>query len=138
MQGGLLNSMENREQVLLIQRTDKLNKFASSTPVFILVACLLAIIVTVVSFIRVNSDFDKRIILQKELEEKDAEISKRLQLIQSIAEKISLGDYKIRVSDESKDVLGSLSGSLNKMAESLDHRLKILKKMNGCKMVLLG
>src|SRR5690606_16349106 len=38
-----------------------------------------------------------------------------------LADKISAGDYKIRVDDAGKDLLGSLAGSLNKMAISLDN-----------------
>ena len=117
----LVQTMENRERDLLHARTASLNKFASSTPTFIIIASLLSFLVALISFLRVNSDFEKRTKLQKELEEKDEEITKRLNIIQAIAEKISAGDYKTRVSDEGKDALGSISGSLNKMAESLDY-----------------
>ena len=101
----------------------------------ILIASLLSILVTLASFYKVISDFEKQGKLQKELEDKDEEISGRLNLIQSIAEKISTGDYKTRVSDEGKDVLGSLSLSLNKMAESLDLSFTNLSAKNGSKQV---
>lgn len=116
----LVNTMENKENALLVSRTNTLNKVAGSTPIFIIIASLLAIIVTVISYLRLNSDFKKRALLLQQLEEKDKQISERLNLIQGIAQKISSGDYKIRVTDESRDVLGNLSGSLNRMAESLD------------------
>ena len=67
----LVNSMENKEQATLIAHTAELNKFTTSTPVLIIVASVLAFIVTLVSFIRVSSDFQKRIKLQQQLEEKD-------------------------------------------------------------------
>ncbi|MEO8712634.1 MAG: CHASE3 domain-containing protein, partial [Parafilimonas sp.] len=117
----LVQTMENRETDILKSRTESLNKYASSTPTFIIIASLLSLLVAVISFFKINSDLEKRDSLQKELLQKDEDITNRLNLIQSIAEKISLGDYKIKVSDEGKDVLGSLSGSLNKMAESLDN-----------------
>lgn len=122
----LINSMENREQSFLFSRTAQLNKFTSSTPILIIVASVLAFIVTIVSFLRVSSDFQKRVILQQQLEEKDADISRRLNIIRDIALKISSGDYKTRISEESKDTLGNLSGSLNKMAESLDYSFENL------------
>lgn len=124
----IASRMENREKVLLISRTEKLNKFANSTPLFILIASLLAILVTIISFIRVTSDFNKRELLQKQLEKKDQEITSRLNIIQAIAERISTGDYKSRVSDEGKDLLGNLSVSLNKMAESLDYSFTSLSE----------
>jgi signal transduction histidine kinase/CHASE3 domain sensor protein/DNA-binding response OmpR family regulator len=116
----LVNAMENREQNVLAARTKALNRFSSSTPILIVIASVLAFLVTIISFLRVNSDFEKRLQLQKELEEKDADISNRLNIIRAIAEKISSGDYKTRVSEQGKDVLGNLAGSLNKMANSLD------------------
>lgn len=124
----VIDRMSERENILLDARTETLNKFANSTPVLILVASLLAILVTVISFLRVNSDFNQRLELQKELLEKDRETSSRLEIIQSIATKISAGDYKVRVNDEGQDVLGSLGTSLNKMAESLDQSFEILSE----------
>src|SRR5690606_9805908 len=114
--------------ILLEARTETLNKFANSTPVPILVASLLAILVTVLSFLRVNSDFNQRLELQQQLLDKDRETSSRLEIIQSIATKISAGDYKVRVNDEGQDVLGSLGTSLNKMAESLDQSFQNLSE----------
>ena len=116
----LVQQMQDREQVLLNGRTSTVSKFASYTSILILLASLLAILVTIVSFLRVNSDFDKRAQLQKELIQKDEETTHRIHLIQNIADKVSDGDYKIRVGDEGKDVLGALSGALNKMAASLE------------------
>ncbi len=122
----LINTMETREQMLLTQRTNQLNKYTDSVPVLIIVASLLAVLVTMFSFIKVNNDFEKRILLQKELEDKDADISNRINIIKEIAEKISAGDYKTRVNEEGKDALGSLSVSLNKMASSLDESFENL------------
>lgn len=73
-----------------------------------------------------NSDYEKRAELQKELEEKDADISNRLNIIRTIAEKISSGNYKTRINEQGKDALGSLAGLLNKMAESLDYSFENL------------
>lgn len=117
----LARSMQNREKDLLASRNTELNKFASSTPTLIVIASLLSFCIALVSFLRVNSDFDKRALLQSELIKKDTDTTKRLNLIQGIAEKISSGNYETRVGDEGKDVLGNISGSLNKMAESLQY-----------------
>lgn len=116
----LVQQMQSREQTLLVQRTEKLNRFSSRTPILIIVSLLLAIIVTVISFLRVNKDFEKRMALQQELQKKDIEITKRIDSIQKIAGQISAGDYTTHVSGEEKDSLGSLGFSLNKMAASLD------------------
>ncbi len=116
----LVQEMENREQTLLGSRTGSANKFAAYTSLLILIASFLSVIVTVASFIRINSDLQKRTAMQRELEQKDQEISNRINIIQSLADKISSGDYKIRVDDAGRDTLGSLAFSLNRMAISLD------------------
>ncbi|KIC89557.1 response regulator [Flavihumibacter sp. ZG627] len=112
--------MKDREQALLDERTNKMNRFAAATPMLIIVAASLAIFVTIFSFYRVISDFDSRVQMQQELINKDQETTERLGLIQGIAEKISAGNYTVRVNGEGRDLLGSISGSLNKMAESLE------------------
>jgi signal transduction histidine kinase/CheY-like chemotaxis protein/CHASE3 domain sensor protein len=115
----LVRQMQDREKALLSVRNAMLQKFSASTPILIVVSALLAIMATVISFKRVTKDFNKREALQKELQQKDADITSRIASIQKIAERISSGDYATRVSDEEKDNLGSLSFSLNKMASSL-------------------
>ncbi|SEW53043.1 response regulator [Chitinophaga arvensicola] len=124
----LVQQMQNREQALLVSRTGTVSQFASYTSILILLASLLAILVTIVSFVRVNSDFNKRVQLQLELQQKDEETTQRLNIIQQIADRISSGNYQTRVGDEGKDVLGALSGSLNKMAESLEYSFTSLSE----------
>jgi len=118
---GIIQEMQRREESTLSERTSKMQRFAALTPTLVIIASLLSLIVTVVSFLRVNRDFENRTALQRELEAKDLETRQRLNLIKSIAQKISSGDYKTRVSDEGKDVLGNLAFALNKMGESLDY-----------------
>ncbi|HKH63595.1 MAG TPA: CHASE3 domain-containing protein, partial [Flavitalea sp.] len=116
----LIKRMQDREQNLLVARTRNMNRFATSTPVFILVASLLAILFTVISFLRVLKDYNKRLELQTALQQKDAEISQRLSVIEGITNEISSGNYRIKIDDEGKDALGGIAYSVNKMAESLD------------------
>jgi signal transduction histidine kinase/CheY-like chemotaxis protein/CHASE3 domain sensor protein len=118
--------MADREQILLAARTDDLMQFSTLTPILIVLASLLAIIVTGVSFARVNADFKKRSQLQGILQEKDREISERLTLVQNVANQISSGNYLVKVDDEGKDALGGIASSLNKMAASLAHSFAIL------------
>jgi signal transduction histidine kinase/CheY-like chemotaxis protein/CHASE3 domain sensor protein/HAMP domain-containing protein len=116
----LVGRMENREKRLLAVRTQNLNRIAAYTPILIVIAALLALLITSIFYIRVKRDYDERTKLQGALEEKDREISRRIDIIRGIAEKISAGDYSTRVNDEEKDGLGSLSLSLNRMALSLE------------------
>ena len=116
----VVKRMQDREKALLNARTQNMNRFAASTPVFIVIASVLAILLTIISFLRVLKDYNKRLELQTALEKKDAEVSRRLSVMEGIANEISAGNYKIKIDDEGKDALGSIGYSVNRMAESLD------------------
>jgi len=122
----VITRMKNEEQRLLSSRTETLNKFSAFTPILIVLASLIAILVAVVFYIRVRNDIFDKARIQDELEKKDEDISRRIDIIQDVAEKISAGDYSIRVVDEEKDKLGELAFSLNKMASSLDYSFNLL------------
>lgn len=122
----IVKQMKKREQAFLEERTAKMNQLVGYTPLIILVATILAFIITLYSLIRVNSDFNKRALLQKELEEKDIDVTRRINIIRDIADKISAGNYETRVQDGGKDGLGDLSFSLNTMAESLQYSFSLL------------
>ncbi|GAA3911933.1 response regulator [Chitinophaga oryziterrae] len=124
----LVMLMEDRERHLLQQRTANLNSVSGYTPVLIVIAALLALLITSVFYTRVKRDFEEHSKLQGALEEKDRVTSHRIDIIRNIAEKISAGDYSIRVDDAESDGLGSLSVSLNKMAVSLDRSFSLLSE----------
>ncbi|WP_298713177.1 response regulator [Chitinophaga sp.] len=116
----IVSEMKTSEQRLLQQRTSRMNAFASTTPVFVLIASLVAIIITIISFLKVNSDYKERVALQGILEKKDEDITRRIHMTQEVAAKISSGDYSARVTDVLDDGLGQLTVSLNRMAASLE------------------
>lgn len=116
----LLNEFEGRERRLLVERTEATNAFAAATPVLIVVASLLALVVTVVSFLRVNADFKERQQLQADLEKRNFEISERIRVTEDITSRIASGDFSVRAAGRDAEVLGVLGPSLNKMAEALD------------------
>jgi len=122
----LVNKMQAEEKRLLEERTESMNLFASYTPVLILIAAALAILITIFFYRKVSSDFSKRLALQRELQQKNDEIDHRIEVIQGIAGQISNGDYQIRLDEETKDGLGSLAGSLNTMADSLQYSFSLL------------
>lgn len=121
-----VDTAEAAEKALLSSRNGTLKKFTSLTPLIIVFAALLAMGVSIFSYIKVTADMAERLRLQQELQDKDEEVSRRINIIQHIAEQISTGDYTIRVDDHEKDSLGSLALSLNKMAESLEYSFKRL------------
>jgi len=124
----LINKMVYLETTLLNKRTERLNRFSSFTPIMIVAAAFLALLITLLFYLKLRKDISDKISLQEELQAKDKETAERIKVINAIANKISSGEYEVRVSDTESDNLGSLSASLNKMAESLDTSFKKLSK----------
>lgn len=122
----LVKVMEAEERRLLSSRTANMNRLSGYTPSLIIIAAFLAILITIFFYRKVSLDFNERVKLQKELEEKNEEIDKRIAVIQEIANRISSGDYQIRLDEEQEDELGSLASSLNTMAESLQYSFSLL------------
>jgi signal transduction histidine kinase/CheY-like chemotaxis protein/CHASE3 domain sensor protein len=122
----ILQQMADEEHGLMIDRVARVRTYAMYTPVLIIVAALLSILITLFFYRRVHQDFGERQQLYSELQQKDADIRRRIETIVEIADKISAGQYQTRVSDEQQDNLGVLGGSLNKMAESLDYSFGLL------------
>ncbi|MGY4383303.1 signal transduction histidine kinase/DNA-binding response OmpR family regulator/CHASE3 domain sensor protein [Pedobacter sp. UYP24] len=122
----VIRKMQAEAIRLLNLRTEELNKVSSYTPALILIAGTLAVLITVFFYRKVSGDFTIRMKLQKELEDKNEETNKRIEVIQNIAGRISNGDYQIRLDEMDKDGLGSLAGSLNAMAESLQYSFTLL------------
>lgn len=126
--GRVIRRMERIEQERLDVRTANMQRFSVYTPVLIVFAAILSLMITIVFYVRIMNDFKRQTRLQKELRAKDVDLAARIGIIRNIADKISSGNYKIRIDDVGKDVLGSLAGSLNKMTESLEYSFELLSQ----------
>ena len=122
----IILQMQAEEHKLLVIRVDKVKQLSGYTPVLVLIASAISILITLFFYRRVYNDYQERTALYTELQDKDRDISRRIGIIREIADKISEGDYRIRITDEQKDSLGGLSGSLNKMTESLEYSFHLL------------
>ncbi len=117
----LISSLENQEKLVLSNSASSQRFLTAFTPAIIVFAALLSILVAVLFYLRLTKDYHERQVLKTNLEEKEEITAKRLQIVQKITGRIAGGDYKIRVVGAELDVLGEVSGFLNKMAESLDY-----------------
>ena len=116
----LTRKMQRIEEALLRERTLDLNNFIRFAPLAIIMATVLALLITIFFFRKVADDSKKKSAMADELRYKDEQMSERIRIIQSLAGKLAEGDFSIRLNAEENDNLGSLAGSLNKMAVSLD------------------
>lgn len=116
----LVNTMQDREEALMVKRTEDWKKFAASTPAFLIVASLLSLLVTLVSLYRVSAGYNKQKALQGQLEQANEDISHRIHTVETVTSKIAAGNFSTRVTEEESQNLGGLATSLNKMAASLE------------------
>ena len=115
-----IERMENRETALLKERTEASVSYGNYTSRLIIIAALIAILISGFFFTRILNDYRIRQALQVALEESDRVTAERIRVISDIASQIALGNYKINVDNIRTDALGKLSTSLNEMAQSLD------------------
>ena len=121
-----VTEMKTTEKALLYQRTESMNRFAAATPFFITIAALLSLLITVIFYLKIRRDIFEKLQLQLVLEQKDIAINKRIDVIENLANKISGGNFSIRVQDDESDNLGKLAVSLNKMTGFLESSFKKL------------
>lgn len=122
----LFKRMENQEQSLLKDRISISEKYGSYSLILILVASIIAVIISILFFIRILNDFTTRIKLQRDLEKSEEETAERIKIISGVAEQISEGNYEIRIDATKSDALSSIGDSLNNMAHSLHHSFTAL------------
>ncbi|WP_333863963.1 response regulator [Sphingobacterium sp.] len=115
----LISRIIDKEELLLNKRSDELGRSSGYTSIFVLLAAVVSLLITVFFYFRLRADFFKREQLQHDLKRKDEEIQRRLSITQRIAREIAAGHYDMQIQDAEQDDLGSLTGSLNEMARSL-------------------
>jgi len=124
----VVGRMVKEERRLLESRTVELNKLTAYTPILILIAAILAILITLFFYRKVSVDFDERVALQQEIEDKKHEMEKRIVAIKEIAYQISSGNYGVKLDSQTQDDIGELSESLNTMSSSLKKSFDTLEE----------
>lgn len=122
----IVAKMKQIEVALLNKRVSTANKFSSYTPILVIITSIISLLSALFFYRRVMDDYQNRVRLQNELMSKDEEINKRINIIQNIANKVSEGDYTLRLNEDENDALGKLAFALNKMSASLQSAFEIL------------
>jgi signal transduction histidine kinase/DNA-binding response OmpR family regulator/CHASE3 domain sensor protein/HAMP domain-containing protein len=124
----VLRDMKTEENRLLALRTDEQNSYVKNTPVLIIIAAIVAVLVSLLSYFRINKDLEQRIAKQKEEQEIYRRTSERITAMEEVTRKIASGDYAVRSYDEEKDNLGKIAVALNEMANALQKNFEELEK----------
>ncbi|WP_353131844.1 response regulator [Pseudopedobacter sp.] len=115
----VIDEIVEYEEAILFRNGNKLENYIAYSVIFIIVAAIASIFITMYFYNRVRLDFRRRDELQTALKQKDAEMTRRINIIRNIANKISEGDYEIEINDAEEDDLGVVANSLNHMTRSL-------------------
>lgn len=115
----IVNDFVRNEEKQLEIKNKNLTKSSNTTVLFIILSAIAAVIVTAFFYAKMRADLIRRDKLEKELKAKDLEITRRVNAIKEIANKVASGDYSQKATDNSQDDLGDLVESLNHMTDSL-------------------
>jgi signal transduction histidine kinase/DNA-binding response OmpR family regulator/CHASE3 domain sensor protein len=124
----IIKKIEKHEQELLADRTATSEEYGMYSSILIIIAFLVAILISVFMLIRILKDYNVRTELQIELEKRDIETAARIKTISTIASQLSQGNYDIRVDDQQSDALGKVGESLNNMSKSLSQSFHLLSE----------
>lgn len=99
----VIKAMNDREVKLMVIRNAKMNKFASLTPIFIGFAALIALLMTLFFYRKIQKNNSMAEKLEMELSEQKKTMERQIDKISDVAEKISKGDYSVRI--DKRDLL---------------------------------
>jgi signal transduction histidine kinase len=126
----LYTRIKQSELALLARRSALQSIFEKATPIVVLASAVLAIVIVVWLVLKIMQELADNRRLQSELAEVNAEVSRRIAQIRTLAEQIVQGDYTVRIADTAEDNLGGLAASLNRMTQTLDASFSALEKRN--------
>lgn len=99
----LVKRMQQREVILLQARTKSMEKYASYTPILIVLVSVIALIITVIFYFKLKRDYEERYRLEQQLLRKEKENTDRIAMIDEMATRIAEGDYKLRIKEQAAD-----------------------------------
>lgn len=120
--------VRTEEQRLLDSRMAELTKYTTYTPILILIAAILSILITISAYFRIKTELDARLAKQLEDERLYEETSKRITVMEGVTKQISGGNYAVRSQDKKDDELGRVSTALNDMAAALEYNFNEIKR----------
>lgn len=126
----VVERIKSEENKILEDRIEQQQIYIRYTPILLVIAALISILITVFAYMRIKNDMDKRIAAQVLEEQKYAETERRINRIEQITRQVSDGDYTVRSLDDKEDDLGRISAALNTMTASLEQTFNDLSTQN--------
>ncbi|MCX2478333.1 CHASE3 domain-containing protein [Pedobacter sp. MC2016-15] len=93
----IIKVMNIREEQLMVVRNAKLSKYEVMTPIFIAVAALIGMLITLTFYRKIQESILIASRLEQELANKRSSVDRQVEIISNVANKISSGDYSARI-----------------------------------------
>ncbi|MBO0357474.1 CHASE3 domain-containing protein [Hymenobacter sp. BT186] len=127
----VLTRMRSTEEVLLRERMQNQDFYENTTPVAIVVAAVLAIVIVLWLFVKISNELKANQRLQVELSRVNDDTARRIDIIEELADRVVQGDYTVKIRNEDQqDSLGNLATSLNRMTQTLEENFTALQNRN--------
>lgn len=127
-----VNKAENEEEVLLNQRISALNRYAFLTPLFIVLAILIGVLISVLSYVRVIRDIREKDRLRADLEVKEQETAAFNEELSAANEEIVAANEELTAINEelteAREEIFSINQSLEKKVENRTRALQESKE----------
>ncbi|WP_408641483.1 HAMP domain-containing protein [Spirosoma telluris] len=125
-----VSQMKAEEENLLSTRIEQQQIYIKYTPFLLVIAAIVSMLITALTYFRIKRDLDDRIARQKLDEAKYIETAGRIAVMEDITQEIAGGDYSVRSTDTKDDELGRIAKALNQMASSLEQTFTDLNNKN--------
>jgi signal transduction histidine kinase/DNA-binding response OmpR family regulator/CHASE3 domain sensor protein len=116
----VINRIKQEENAMLKSRIEQQQIYITYTPVLLVIAAIISILITAFTYLRIKKDLDDRIAQQRIADEKYIETSQRISLMEKYTQQVAAGNYSARTSDTKDDELGRISKALNTMVVALE------------------
>ena len=122
-----INRIKKEENELLQVRLEQQRVYISYTPILLVIAAVISILITAFTYIRIKNDLDERIEQQRLADEKHIETAERILVMEEFTQQVAAGSYSARTSETKEDELGRISKALNTMTGALETGFKELQ-----------
>lgn len=116
----LIDHVKAEENNILTDRLAQQQIYITFTPIILVFAALISLLISVFAYLRIKKDMDKRILQQIQEEAKYLETNRRITAIEGVTKQVSSGNYTARSTDSGEGDLGKISLALNNMTASLE------------------
>jgi signal transduction histidine kinase/DNA-binding response OmpR family regulator len=123
-----VSALKKTEQTLLNGRIANQHTYISYSRVLVIIAAIISILISLVSYFRIKGDLDTRLAKQREDQRLYEETSDRIAQMEVVTDLIAQGSYTTRSQDLAEDELGRIGKALNHMGEHLQANFEELRK----------